>query len=78
MARRLPPTSMIILITLERQSRQVLKLCSQVRDGELALSPSVASDPEVAAILKARGIEPVIEFVDNLGLPYVAHMTVTI
>ncbi len=58
-------------------SRQVLKLCGQARDGELALSPSVAADPEVAAILKARGIEPVIEIVENLGLPYVARMTVT-
>jgi eukaryotic-like serine/threonine-protein kinase len=58
-------------------ARQVLKLCSQVRDGELALSPSVASDPEVAALLEASGIEPEIEFVEHLGMPYVARIIVT-
>jgi hypothetical protein len=37
----------------------------------------VAADPEVAALLKARAIEPVIEIVENLGLPYMARINVT-
>ena len=58
-------------------ARQVLKLSSQIQDGELALSPSVASDPEVAALLEARGIEPEVDFVEHLGLPYFARIVVT-
>jgi len=45
--------------------------------GEVALSPSVASDPEVAALLEARGIEPEVDFVEHLGLPYFARIFVT-
>jgi eukaryotic-like serine/threonine-protein kinase len=58
-------------------ARQVLKLSSQIQDGELALSPSVASDPEVAALLEARAIEPEVAFVEHLGLPYFARILVT-
>jgi class 3 adenylate cyclase len=58
-------------------ARQVMKLCSQLQDGELALSPSVASDPEVAALLEDREIEPGIDFAENLGLPYFVRIVLT-
>jgi hypothetical protein len=54
----------------------VLKLSSHVQGGELALAPSVAADPEVAALLKARGIEPRVETVEHLGLPYFARVVI--
>jgi serine/threonine protein kinase/class 3 adenylate cyclase len=58
-------------------SRQVMKFCRHARDGELVLSPGVSTDIEVAALLKARGLEPSIELVESLGLPYVARIAVT-
>ncbi len=58
-------------------ARQVLKLSSQIQDGEVALSPGVASDPEVAALLEARGIEPRLDLGEDLGLPYFARIAVT-
>jgi eukaryotic-like serine/threonine-protein kinase len=57
-------------------ARQVLKLSSHVQGGELALAPSVAADPEVAALFKARGIEPEIDTAEDLGLSYFARVVV--
>jgi len=58
-------------------ARQVVKLSRQIQDGELALAPSVASDPEVAALLEGKGIEPEVDFGDDLGLPYFVRIVVT-
>jgi class 3 adenylate cyclase len=51
-------------------ARQVMKFTARVNAGELALSPAVASHPEVAALLAARGIAPEVVSVEMAGLPY--------
>jgi class 3 adenylate cyclase len=51
-------------------ARQVFKLAGLVQEGELALAPAVASDPEVASILHARGIEQDVVTIERFGLSH--------
>jgi class 3 adenylate cyclase len=55
-------------------ARQVMKLTAHINAGELALSPAVASDPEVAALLAARGIEPEVVDAKESLLSYVIRI----
>jgi hypothetical protein len=47
---------------------------SKVGPGELALPPTVAFDPEIAAILHERGLEPRPIAVEDPGMKYVARV----
>jgi class 3 adenylate cyclase len=55
-------------------ARQVMKLTAHLNPGELALSPAVASDPEVAALFAAREIEPEIMDVNRAGVSYLVRI----
>jgi serine/threonine protein kinase/class 3 adenylate cyclase len=55
-------------------ARQVLKLASHVQANELALTLAVSADPDVAAVLAARGIEPEVVSVEEPGVPHYARV----
>jgi serine/threonine protein kinase/class 3 adenylate cyclase len=55
-------------------ARQVIRMPAQVEPGELALSPTVASDPEVAAVLHQEGLESTPINEDDSGLRYLVRI----
>jgi class 3 adenylate cyclase len=55
-------------------ARQVSGMTGRVATGELALAPSVAADPSVAALLAARGIEPGVVSSGLADLPYLIRI----
>jgi class 3 adenylate cyclase len=56
-------------------ARMVFKLLQQVQGGELVLAPAVAADPEVAALLRSKGVEPEVATMPDAGVPHFARIT---